>query len=137
MSGSLGQTSVEECWLYFRQIIAALRNYQCFSLAKLNEKILAEVNKLNNEEFQKREGSRRKVFEEEEKEKLIPLPYPRYQLAEWRTAKVQLNYHIQVNRMYYSVPYEYVQSQVDVRISKDLIEVYFKDMRIASHKILL
>lgn len=120
-----------------RQIIAALRNYQCFSLAKLNEKILAEVNKLNNEEFQKREGSRRKVFEEEEKEKLIPLPYPRYQLAEWRTAKVQLNYHIQVNRMYYSVPYEYVQSQVDVRISKDLIEVYFKDMRIASHKILL
>lgn len=39
--------------------------------------------------------------------------------------------------MYYSVPYEYVQSQVDVRITKDLIEVYFKNMRITSHKILL
>ncbi len=120
-----------------RQIIAALRNYQCFNLIKLNERILKEVNRLNSEKFQKREGSRRMVFEEEEKAKLIPLPYPRYQLAEWRTAKVQLNYHIQVNRMYYSVPYEYVGDQVDIRVSKDLIEVYFKSMRIASHKILL
>lgn len=120
-----------------RQIIAALRNYQCFSLTKLNEKVLEEVNRLNNEKFQKREGSRRTVFEEEEKTTLIPLPYSRYQLSEWKTAKVQLNYHIQVNRMYYSVPYEYIENQVDIRISKDLIEVYFKDMRIASHKILL
>jgi len=77
------------------------------------------------------------VYNEEEKSKLIPLRYPRYQLSEWITAKVQLNYHIQVNRMYYSVPYEYVQSDVDIRITKDLIEVYFKDMRIASHKKLL
>ena len=120
-----------------RQIIASLRYYQCFSLVDLNTKILEEVDKLNDEPFQKREGSRRSVFNEEEKSKLIPLRYPRYQLSEWKTAKVQLNYHIQVNRMYYSVPYEYVQSQVDVRITKDLIEVYFKDMRIASHKILL
>ena len=79
-------------------------------------KILAEVNKLNNEEFQKK-SSRRKVFEEEEKEKLIPLPYPRYQLAEWRTARfIKLSYpsepHVLLS------PYEYVQSQVDVRISK-------------------
>jgi len=120
-----------------RQIIAALRYYQCFSLIDLNKKILEEVNKLNDEPFQKREGSRRSVFNEEEKAKLIPLRYPRYQLTEWKTAKVQTNYHIQVNRMYYSVPYEYIQSQVDVKITKDLIEVYFKEMRIASHKILL
>ena len=96
-----------------------------------------KVSLIYDEPFQKREGSRRSVFKEEEKTRLIPLRYPRYQLSEWKTAKVQLNYHIQVNRMYYSVPYEYVQSQVDVRITKDLIEVYFKDMRIASHKILL
>ena len=76
------------------------------------------------------------MFNEEEKYKLIPLRYPRYQLSEWKTAKVQPNYHIQVNRMYYSVPYEYVQSQVDVKITPDLIEVYFKEMRIASHKVL-
>ena len=120
-----------------RQIIASLRNYQCFSLTRLNEKILEEVDKLNNQSFQKREGSRRSVFEEEEKSKLIPLPPKRYQQSEWRTAKVQLNYHIQVNRMYYSVPYEYAQNQVDTRVNKDLVEVYFKDMRIASHKVIL
>ena len=120
-----------------RQIIASLRYYQCFSLSDLNTQILKQVNRLNDEPFQKRVGSRRSVFNEEEKAKLIPLRHPRYQLSEWKTAKVQLNYHIQVNLMYYSVPYEYVKSQVDVRITKDLIEVYFKDMRIASHKILL
>lgn len=120
-----------------RQIIASLRYYQCFSLDKLNAKILEEVDRLNDEPFQKRQGSRRSVFNEEEKTKLIPLRYPRYLISEWKTAKVQLNYHVQVNRMYYSVPYDYVQNQVDVRIIKDLIEVYFKDMRIASHKILL
>ncbi len=129
VEGSVGYIS--------RQIIASLRNYQCFSLTDLNRKILEEVNKLNDEPFQKREGSRRSVFNEEEKPKLIPLRYPRYQLSEWRTAKVQKNYHIQVNRMYYSVPYEYTQSQVNVKITKDLIEVYFKEMRIASHKVLL
>ncbi|WIV11090.1 IS21 family transposase [Proteiniborus sp. MB09-C3] len=129
VEGSVGYIS--------RQIIASLRYYQCFSLVDLNTKILEEVDKLNDEPFQKRDGSRRSVFSEEEKTKLILLRYPRYQLSKWRTAKVQLNYHIQVNRMYYYVPYEYVQSQVDVRITKDLIEVYFKDMRIASHKILL
>ena len=129
VEGSVGYIS--------RQIIASLRYYQCFSLDDLNFKILEEVDKLNDEPFQKREGSRRIVFNEEEKNKLIPLRYPRYQLSEWKTATVQLNYHIQVNRMYYSVPYEYVQSDVDIRVTKDLIEVYFKDMRIASHKKLL
>ncbi|NLK76093.1 MAG: hypothetical protein GX288_12535 [Clostridiales bacterium] len=114
-----------------------MRYYQCFSLDDLNSKILEDVDKLNDEPFQKREGSRRSVYNEEERSKLIPLRYPRYQLAEWKTAKIQLNYHVQVNRMYYSVPYEYVQSGVDIRITKDLIEVYFKDMRIASHKKLL
>lgn len=48
--------------------------------------------------------------------------------------RVQLNYHIQVERMYYSVPYDYVREHVDVRLTTDLIEVYFKEARIASHK---
>jgi len=65
------------------------------------------------------------------------LPQTRYILAEWKTAKVQLNYHIQVERMYYSVPYDYICEQVDVRLTTDLIEVYFKEARIASHKRLM
>lgn len=117
-----------------RQIIASLRNYQCFHLEDLNQRIHEKLEEINEIDFQKRSGSRRKVFEEEEKSHLQPLPPNRYKLAEWKTAKVQLNYHIQVDRMYYSVPYEYVREQVDVRLSADLLEVYFKEVRIASHK---
>ncbi|QXN87200.1 transposase [Tetragenococcus halophilus] len=89
---------------------------------------------MNNEAFQKRPGSRIQVYNEEEKPHFHPLRSTRLKLSEWRTAKVQLNYHVQVDRMYYSVPYEYIQSDVDIRLSKDLIEVYFKESRIASHK---
>lgn len=117
-----------------RQIIAALRHYQCFDLHDLNQQIWNKLNELNQEAFQKRPGSRKKAFDEEEKSYLHPLRQTRYTLSEWRHAKVQSNYHIQIERMYYSTPYEYIQSDVDVRLSKDLIEVYFKESRIASHK---
>ncbi|MCP3032145.1 IS21 family transposase, partial [Halobacillus sp. A1] len=117
-----------------RQIIASLRNYQCFHLGDLNQQIHKKLEEINTIDFQKRPGSRKQVFEEEEKSHLQPLPPTRYKLAEWKTAKVQLNYHIQVDRMYYSVPYEYVREEVDIRLSTDLLEVYFKEVRIASHK---
>lgn len=117
-----------------RQIIASLRNYQCFHIEDLNQRIHEKLKEINTIDFQKRPGSRKKVFEEEEKSHLQQLPLTRYKLAEWKTAKVQLNYHIQVERMYYSVPYDYVREQVDIRLTTDLIEVYFKEARMASHK---
>lgn len=117
-----------------RQIIASLRNYQCFHIENLNQRIFEKLEEINTIHFQKRPGSRKKVFEEEEKSHLLQLPQTRYKLSEWKTAKVQLNYHIQVERMYYSVPYDYVREQVEVRLTTDLIEVYFKETRIASHK---
>lgn len=129
VEGSVGHVS--------RQIIASLRNYQCFHIGDLNQQILNKLEELNINDFQKRPGSRKKVFEEEEKSYLKPLPQTRYKLTEWKIAKVQLNYHIQVERMYYSVPYDYVRESVDVRLTTDLIEVYFKETRIASHKRLM
>lgn len=117
-----------------RQIIAPLRNYQCFHIEDLNQKIFEKLEEINTIDFQKRPGSRKKVFEEEENSYLQQLPQTRYKFTEWKTAKVQLNYHIQVERMYYSVPYDYVRENVDVRLTTDLIEVYFKEARIASHK---
>jgi transposase len=117
-----------------RQIIAALRNYQCFNIRDLNNRVFEKVKKMNTDEFQKRPGSRKKVFDEEEKSHLLPLRQTRFKLSEWRTARVQLNYHVQVERMYYSVPYDFVRDEVSIRITKDLIEVYFKETRIASHK---
>lgn len=117
-----------------RRIIAALRNSQCFTIQELNTLIKEKLIELNTESFQKRPGSRKTVYEEEESHYMLPLPHRPFKLSEWRTAKVQLNYHIQIDRMYYSVPYEYVQNQVDIRLTRGTIEIYFNEVRIASHK---
>lgn len=117
-----------------RQIIAALRNNTFFSLEELNQAIFHKTLELLQEPFQKRPGSRKMTFEEEEKAFLQPLRTPRFRQSEWRIALVNLNYHIQVHRMHYSVPYEYVKSEVEVNVTDDLIEVYFNESRIASHK---
>ena len=71
---------------------------------------------------------------EEEKSYVQPLPQTHYKLSQWKVATVGLNYHIQVEETHYSVPYDYVRERVDIRISTGLIEVYFKEVRIASHK---
>nr|WP_229672748.1 hypothetical protein [Pullulanibacillus camelliae] len=55
-------------------------------------------------------------------------------MSEWKTAKVRPDYHISVESMFYSVPYEYINRQVEVKLSDDLVEVYFNHMRVASHK---
>lgn len=114
--------------------VAALRNAQCFHINELNQYIAEKLEEINTTDFQKRPGSRKSVFEEEEKHTLQQLPQTRFKMTEWKTAKVQLNYHIQVERMYYSVPYEYARETLDIRLTTDLIEVYFKEARIASHK---
>ncbi|MBT9144040.1 MAG: hypothetical protein DDT29_02454 [Dehalococcoidia bacterium] len=73
------------------------------------------------------------VFLEEEKPLLLPLPAAPYELATWKIATVQFNYHITVEKMHYSVPYEYIKLKVDVRMTRNVIEVFFKNLRICSH----
>ena len=62
----------------------------------------------------KTRGSRKSVYLEEEKDYMIPLPERDFELSEWKTATVQLNYHIAVDKMNYSVPYEYVGKRVEL-----------------------
>ena len=107
-------------------ITAALRNEQFFSLEELNQEIRKKLKKYNAASFQKKEGSRQKLFLEDEKPLLMPLPATRFELAEHRTATVQFNYHIAVDKMYYSVPYQYIKDKVDVRVTDTTIEI-FKD----------
>ena len=115
-------------------ITAALRNEQFFSLAELNQEIRKKLKKYNEANFEKKEGSRLSLFLEEEKPLLAALPATRFELAEHRTATVQFNYHIAVDKMYYSVPYQYIKDKVDVRITDTTIEVFKDHRRIASHK---
>lgn len=92
------------------------------------------MNKLNNEEFQKREGSRKSVYMDEEKDFMNPLPEHPFELSEWKMATVQMNYHIQVEKMNYSTPYEYVGKRVEVKLTKDTVTVYYKKNQICQHK---
>ena len=87
----------------------------------------------NSNLFQKKEGSRLSVFLGEEKPLLAALPATRFELADWRQATVQFNYHIAVDKMYYSVPCQYIKNKVDVRVTETTIEVFYLHARIASH----
>lgn len=116
-----------------RYIIGTLRNYQCFSIKDLNKKIHELMEEMNHAPFQKRVGSRYSVFTQDEQPLLRPLPRNPFQLAEWRVAKVQRNYHVQIEKNYYSTPFEYVQDDVDIKLTPKLIEIYYKDLRIATH----
>jgi len=115
-------------------IIAALRKQKFFTLLELNRAIWTKLEDYNQKPFQKKVGSRLSVFLEEEKSTLIPLPATPYELAFWKTATVQFNYHISVEKMHYSVPYEYIKHKVDVRITKNVIEVFYNSTRVASHR---
>ena len=102
-----GSVGVVSTW-----ILAALRNRQFLSLAELNQAILDKLEAFNHKPFQKREGSRASCFSEE-KLFLLPLPAHPFELAVWKVATVQYNYHISVERMNYSVPYEYIKQKVE------------------------
>ena len=115
-------------------ITAALRDEQFFSIAELNQAIRNKLELFNQRPFQKKEGSRLSLFLGEEKPLLAPLPATRFELSDWKVATVQFNYHISVEGMLYSVPYEYIKKKVDVRVTDTTIEIFYNHNRIASHR---
>jgi transposase len=117
-----------------RWILAALRNHTFFNMAELNQAISQKLGELNNRRFQKITSTRRKLFETIDRPALKPLPERRYEYAEWKRARVNVDYHIEVDRHYYSVPYQLRREQVDVRITATTVEALFKNQRIASHQ---
>ncbi len=114
-------------------IIASLRNQQFFTLRELNGAIGKKLEEFNDKPFQKKPGSRKSAFLQEEKALLLPLPASPYELATWSKASVQYDYHIFVDGNRYSVPYEYIRHQVDVRMTSRVVEVFYQSLRIASH----
>ena len=115
-------------------IIARLRNCTFFTLKEMNRAVARALQAFNERTFEKREGSRRSVFLEEELSFLKPLPTVAYEYAEWRQATVALDYHVCIDHQYYSVPFQYVHKKVDVRYNSGVVEVFFKKERIAMHQ---
>ncbi len=113
-------------------ILAALRNQQFFSLRELNAAVREKLVIFLDKPFQKKDGSRSILFAEE-RSFLSPLPDRPYELALWKVATVQYNYHVAVNGQNYSVPFEYIKRKVDVRITGKTVEIFFDGHRICSH----
>lgn len=123
--GSVGKLTTD--------ILARLRNETFYSVQEVNERIMILLKEFNQKKFQKRDGSRLEVFLLEEQPKLRELPKDSYEYGYWKIATVQYNYHVSIEKMYYSVPFEFIHKKVKVRITKSLIEIYFEHSRICSH----
>ncbi|MDR6496831.1 IS21 family transposase [Paraburkholderia sp. DD10] len=116
-----------------RWILARLRKQRFFSLAEANRAIAALLVSLNDKAFKKLPGSRRTAFEELERAALKPLPAHPYQYADWKVARVGIDYHIELVGHYYSVPHRFAREQVDVRYTTATVEVFRRGTRIAAH----
>jgi transposase len=116
-----------------RWIVAALRHRKFFSLGELNRAIAELLDKLNQRAFKKREGSRVSLFEQLDRPALRPLPVERFELAEWSQATVNIDYHIQFDESFYSVPYQLVRQTVEVRATPTIVEIFHQRKRVASH----
>lgn len=115
-------------------ILARLRKVTFFSLSQLNTAIWELLVDLNEREFQKLPGSRKKVFDEQEKLALRPLPLEPYELAEWKKARVGPDYHVEVEGHYYSVPFTLVKELVEVRLSATMVKVLHRNRLVANHR---
>ena len=116
-----------------RRIMAPLRNHTFFSLGELRDAIAPLLAALNERPFRKTEGSRRSWFEDLDRPALKPLPAERYEYAEWRKARVNIDYHIQVRHAFYSVPHQLGRCEVDVRMTAHTVEIFHKHRRVAAH----
>lgn len=117
-----------------RWILAKLRKRTFFSIGELNQAIKELLKELNDKPFQKLTGSRHSTFIEIEKNTLQPLPRYRYEFAEWKKVKVNIDYHVELNGHYYSTPYSLVGYQVEIRYTSTTVEIFYKGKRITSHR---
>ena len=121
--------------LVTRWILARLRKRTFFDLVSLNQAIRLLLDDLNRRPFKgSRSGSRQELFLSREKAALSPLPSTRYELARWKKAKVHIDYHVEVDRHFYSVPYALIHQEVRIRITESVVEVFHNGARVASHR---
>ena len=120
---------VVEYWL-----IAPLRKRQFFSIEEINEALWERLEDLNTRSMQHMERSRQEMFEELDKPVLRPLPERAFEVAEWKRAKVSIDYHVEFKKHYYSVPYTLIRKHVDIRATGQVVEVFYNSRRVSSHK---
>ena len=116
-----------------RWILARLRHRRFFSLAEVNAGIAGLLEELNERPFKKLPGCRRSAFAVLDAPYLRPLPATPYVLADWKRVRVNIDYHVEFEHHYYSVPHQLVRQEVELRITRGTLEVLAHGRRVASH----
>lgn len=124
-----GAVGIVERW-----ILARIRDKTFRSLTELNRTLASLLKTYNQTPFQKRPGSRLSEYETIDRPALRPLPPHRYVYAEWKTAKAHVDYHVEVDRRYYSMPHEYHGRRIELRITATTIEGFYNGQRIMTHQ---
>lgn len=116
-----------------RWILASLRHRVFDTVAEADAAIQALLPSLNGRLFRKLPGSRASVFAEVDRPAMLPLPPAPYELARFKTVKVHIDYHVEVDAHYYSVPHALVGQALEARLTRHLVEVLHRGQRVASH----
>jgi transposase len=116
-----------------RWILAALRHRTFFGLVALNQAIRELLERLNQRKFRKLDASRAELFERLDRPALKPLPAEPFIFGEWKKARVNIDYHVEIERHYYSVPFELRHEQVEARIRSATVEIFHNNRRVATH----
>ena len=127
---SVGESSVD---LVERWIIGPACEMTFYTLDEFNEFCAQKVHWLNSRPFSAKEGSRDSVFEQEESMHLMPLPAERYEICEWRSPKVAPNYHVKVDYMYYSTPYQLLGKTTEVKLTATKVTIMCDGETVATH----
>jgi transposase len=115
------------------QILAPLRHQTFTSLFEINDAIMKRLQVFLKQPFQKMKVSRQELYDSIDKPALKPLPVEPYQHAEWKKAKVHIDYHFKFDNHHYSVPYQHIHQEVEIRATSKIVECFHKSIRIAIH----
>lgn len=115
-------------------ILGRLRHQTFFSLAEANQAITAVLERLNGKVMRRLSVSRQDLLESIERPGLATLPGDDYEFAEWRLTRVSLDYHVEFDSFFYSVPHALIREQVDLRVTVRTIEIFPRGRRVAAHQ---
>jgi transposase len=116
-----------------RWILAVLRQRTFYSLADLNAAIRQCLERLNTRPLRQAKKSRREMFEAIDRPNALPLPQRPYEYAEWYKAKVNIDYHIEIDNHFYSIPFQLIHERLDIRMTASVIEAFHRGERVAAH----
>jgi transposase len=116
-----------------RWVLARLRHERFDTVAQVDAAIAALLPSLNERPFQKLPGSRASVFAELDAPALMPLPAQRYEMARFKTVKVHIDYHVEIEAHRYSVPHALVGQTLEARITRHALELLLRGQRVAAH----